>query len=214
MSALDIAVDVAHRLDEYPDTRPEWVQNLPYANDPDASYYRALFHWASTLLPARVLEVGTDRGWSAAHISAGSPGAAITTVDMRPESVVAVRSMPLSNVLPLTMKSCDAYVHVSSRGPFDMLFIDANHTFNDAYGEYSMFRPLVVDGGLILFDDVGLEMAGDEMGVFWDYVLDRKARLDHLHHTGFGICEVDHSVTIPPWRNVIEEATRRILSHQ
>ena len=212
MSTLDIATSIAHSLNEIEDTRPQWVKDLPHADDPSAMYYRALFEWARHFQPSRILEIGTDRGWSAAHFAAGAPGCTVITLDIRPESSDFILAFPIRNIIPITMSSATAVQHVMSFQPFDILYVDGNHTFNQAYGEYSSYRPLVRNGGLIMFDDLALDMRGDEMGVFWDHVLDRKARLDHLHHTGFGICEVDSSIVIPPWRNVIEEATRRILN--
>jgi predicted O-methyltransferase YrrM len=214
MTDLDDAITIARSLETIEDTRPEWLRRLPHADDPQALYYRALYEWTRKFQPARILEIGTDRGWSAAHMAAGAPHSSVVTLDIRPESADFVRALPIANIVPLTMSSSMAAQHVMSFHPFDMLYIDANHTFNEAYGEYTAYRPVLRDGALIVFDDLALDMLGDEMGVFWAHVLDPKARLDHLHHTGFGICQVNTSIHVPPWRDIIEGATRRILGYQ
>jgi predicted O-methyltransferase YrrM len=210
MSWLDTAVEVARNLAQLPDERPEWLKALPHANDQGAMYFRALYEWAHALQPKSILEIGTDRGWSAANIAAGALSSTVVTLDIRADSAGFVREFPVDNIVPITMNSSVAADHVVSFHPFDMLFVDGNHTFNQAYGEYVLYRPLMREGALILFDDLALDMDGDEMGVFWDHVLDRKERVDHLHHSGFGICEVSHGTQIPPWRAVIYEASRRI----
>lgn len=210
MSHLDTAVEIAQGLDDFPDSRPAWLRAMPHATDPEAMYYRALYEWSVALQPTKILEIGTDRGWSAANIAAGSPLSTVVTLDILPQGADHVSALPIDNIVALTMNSSMAAEHVVGFAPFDMIFVDGNHTFNQAYGEYTTYRPFVRDGALILFDDLALDMAGDEMGVFWDHVLDRKRRLDELHHTGFGICEVDRAIQIPPWKEIIQEATRRI----
>jgi predicted O-methyltransferase YrrM len=207
VSDLDEAVRVARSLDEIPDTRPRWLLDLPHANDPAARYFRALYEIARALGPKAVLEIGTDRGWSAAAMAAGSEECRLVTLDINPESADFVARLPTRNITALTLNSGVAFEHVLRFAPFDWLFVDGNHTFNQAFGEYALYRPLVRDGGLILFDDVGLQMAGDEMGVLWEIIIDRKERLDHLHHTGFGICEVQKALTLPPWEDVIGRAS-------
>lgn len=207
--SLAKAVEISRAL-ERPDVRPDWLRVLPHAQDADSLYYRALFEWARSLAPGSILEIGTDRGWSAAHLAAGAPHAHIATMDLRLESAQWVAQLPVTNITSVTANSADASA-VSKWAPFDMVFVDGNHTFNQAYGEYALYRPMTKVGGLILFDDLALDMKGDEMGVFWDLVVDEKVRLDHLHHTGFGICEVGER-HLPPWQSVIGEATRRMSS--
>jgi predicted O-methyltransferase YrrM len=214
VSDLDRAVQVAGSLEEIPDTRPGWLLALPHASDPAARYFRALYEIARVLEPKSILEIGTDRGWSAASMAAGSEGAHVVTIDINPESAEFVARLPIGGITALTLNSGVAFEHVRRFAPFDWAFVDGNHTFNQTFGEYALYRPLVRTGGLMLFDDLALDMAGDEMGVFWEMVVDRKERVDRLHHTGFGVCEVDHAVSLPPWEQVIASASEMMRARR
>jgi predicted O-methyltransferase YrrM len=89
-------------------------------------------------------------------------------------------------------------------GPYDLLYIDALHDFNHAYGEYVLYREFVVDGGMIFFDDLDLDMATGDMQILWDHVVDPKSKLPGLHVTGFGVAVKDPAVRPRPWQEVID----------
>lgn len=179
--------------------------------EPTTPYYRFLARLA--LDAERCLEIGTYRGSSAAHLAAS--GASVVTIDVNPDAARVVNEFADLCITPITANSGfvlgdpAAAAKIHALAPYDILYIDGDHTFNSAYGDYVRFWPLVREGGVIVFDDIKLGMAGDEMRVFWDRVVDPKIELDALHETGFGAA-IRGSVPPPPWEDVINDATREI----
>lgn len=204
------------------DTRPLWLKEMPHACDPQARYYLYLYQLIARLgPPLDCVEIGTYIGTSAAHLAVrngeeGGRGGLVVTIDINPDAARQVlRRVPahdcLAQIATITDDSTYAWDRARVRClGYDVLYVDGNHTFNQAYGEYYLYRQLLKPGGVMLFDDVGLQMATNEMEVFWDFVVDPKARLDYLHHTGFGIAVKDPAVEVLPWKAVIKEAERRM----
>jgi predicted O-methyltransferase YrrM len=174
------------------DTRPPWLQAMPSASDTTALYYRFFHHLTQQKGPLQVLEIGTYYGSSACHFAYADLISFVRTIDCDPgaritlEQIAAERS--LMNVEAITS---DSLVWAYEAGAahvrrYDVLFIDGLHQAAQVNAEYEAYRPLVRDDGLIFFDDIDL---GD-MDRFWRAVLDPKIRLDDLHYTGFGCCQV------------------------
>lgn len=184
------------------DRRGPWLEGLRDAHEP---YYRFLHELVLRLHPLTILEIGTYVGVSAAHMAYDNHGGRVVTVDINPDAKRWADLLRLPNLLALTSNSSQAVPLVEGYGPFDVLYIDGLHNFNQTYGEYVLYRPLVREGGLIIFDDVALPMATNEMEVFWRFVTDPKLRVDALHHTGFGVA-IKTGAPPPPWEAVIGEA--------
>ena len=194
------------------DNRPQYLRALPDAYEP---YYRLLYELGKAG-KQNILEIGTYRGTSAAHLAAGQ-GNLVTTVNINPDAARCVRELNLLGIASITSDSGEygKRLHAGMVAPeYDILFIDGLHNFNQTYGEYELFRPFVKPGGIILIDDVDLGMDGDEMNVFWEYVIDPKFRCDTMHATGFGICVKDPASTVPSWKSVIAPATEKIRARQ
>lgn len=183
--------------------------------EPVAPYYCFLARLAEHAKSC--LEIGTYRGSSAAHLAAF--GAAVITIDVNPDAARCVREIGIDRITPITANSGFVLqdpveaAKIRALAPYDILYIDGDHTFNSAYGDYARFWPFVREGGVIVFDDIRLGMAGDEMRIFWDHVVDPKVELNALHETGFGAA-IRGSMPPPPWENVITDATRRIEQAQ
>ena len=216
-AGLSDIVELAKALPSMEDRRPGWLRALArVAGDPP--YYRLLHEIGLRFRPRRVLEIGTYEGVSAAHLAA-DPGTLVVTVDVVPAATEKARAIGLQNVRAIAHDSVSLGAKIS-RGefpiavPFDLLFVDGESNFNQAYGEYMAFRPLMAPGGVVLFDDIRLPMETREMDVFWDYVVDPKAELPGMHKTGFGACEVDPVRRLPPWEEVIGRASARWLGKE
>lgn len=207
---LEQVQETAERIRTSPDERPERLLALYGARDPNNLYYR-LFHALSSLSgAAQVIEIGTYVGVSAAHLAI-NPLVQVLTIDCNPDAKRQAESLGFQNIKAITDDSV-RYGKTLPKEPWiDLLFVDGNHTFNQAYGEYETFRPCMTQGGLIFFDDIRLPMATREMDVFWETVPDRKAELHGMHHTGIGVSVVDHAVKVRPWTEVIVDASRRFL---
>lgn len=185
-----------------------------HIREPVTSYYRFLARLA--LHAERCLEIGTYQGSSAAHLAAFD--ARVITIDVNPDAARIVSEFASAQGLRITPITANSgfvlqdpveAAKIHAIAPYDILYIDGDHTFNSAYGDYVRFWPLVREGGIMVFDDIKLGMAGDEMHVFWNRIIDPKVELDALHETGFGAA-IRGSVPPPPWKAVIADVTREI----
>ncbi len=115
--------------------------------------------------PQAVLEIGTASGGSLYHwLTNAQPGATIVTIDLpnpdyppndhlypnwTPENVNGYQIRGDSTD-PGTIQAAAEY------GPYQWLFIDANHTYEATRADYDNYSPLVSPGGLILLHDIAL----------------------------------------------------------
>lgn len=197
MKFFEAACALAEDIIKLQDSRTSMLRSLRDAEHPTCPYYRFFQELIWHFSPIDVLEIGTFVGTSAAHFAWGnclnrrdgsSLWGRVVTIDINPDAKRCVAELALSNIQPLTGDSLG--IDWFKEPTFDVLFVDGEHTFNRAYQEYIFYRSLVRHGGLMIFDDVGLEMDGDEMNVFWDMIPEPKCRVDHLHpNVGFGLVE-------------------------
>jgi predicted O-methyltransferase YrrM len=227
MNLFDIEVlaaattrDAIHR--KHLDDRPTWLKEMASGGDLTACYYPFFYQLCKTKGPLKVLEIGTYRGTSIAHFAEGSRAggydAVAVTIDIEADAKRIVDAELVEghklNIVPITTSSTFGVPLAEEYAPFDVLFIDGLHNFNQAYGEYYLYRPLVRDGGMIFFDDLSLDMATKEMQVLWEFIPDEKARLDMLHYTGFGVALKTPGVEVPEWFHIIKRATKRMQELQ
>jgi predicted O-methyltransferase YrrM len=179
------------------DGRPAWAveaQKRYCGSDSPYDYYRVLHQVARKYRPALTLEIGTDRGISAAAIATGNPAGQVITLDVNPQSVKDVQAMPLPNVQAFT---CDSlafdYKAMKGETPIDLLYIDGDHTFWRAYTEYYTNRKFMRTGGIVIVDD----LLYPELKRMWDAIPDEKVELHRAHNTGFGAARVNLSVKAP-----------------
>jgi predicted O-methyltransferase YrrM len=203
LPTLDAVVSLAASLATIPDRRPDWLRGLHEATAASSLYYRLFYELTSFYGPLDVIEIGTYVGTSIAHLAAG--GGRAVTVDHNPDAArqVAAHVRPhLANVEAFTADSGE-FARLNPAGlnilGIDILFIDGNHTWAQAYGEYIAYRPFLRHGGLIFFDDIHLPMATREMDVFFDMIPDPRRDLPGMHHTGLGVAKVDHTIVPPSW---------------
>ncbi len=128
--------------------------------------------------PSRVLEIGTASGGTLFHwLQDATAGATVVTVDLAephyessehlyedwtPAGVTCVQVRGSSHD-PETLEACRAL------GPFEWLFIDGAHTYEDAKMDWDDYRALCVSGAQVLFHDIGLHRVyedGTEAGVW------------------------------------------------
>ena len=202
--SLEDLKSLAEALSGIPDDRPRWLAEMPSASDEGqtqfARYYRFFHEFVKRFSPTSVLEVGTYKGSSAAHLALAAPACRVLTLDVDPEATRLVRAVAgergLTNLTAIVRPSSDALFGEAERlAPFDVLFIDAVHDFENCYGDYLRYRPLVNPGGIIFFDDVRIDR---QMEAAWSCIADPKVELPSLHYTGFGACKLDPMVTPRP----------------
>lgn len=69
----------------------------------------------------------------------------------------------------------------------DLLFIDAEHTYNHVKKELDLYIPRLKPGTLVLMDDIKME----ELYPLWVSIVYPKLDLGTLHHSGFGMFVVE-----------------------
>ena len=184
-STLAELVRLARELPSMPDTRPQWLKPLVDEPIERTLYYRFLFEYAKRRRPAVMIETGTFRGHSAAHLAAGNPEGRVVTIDHDPEAAARVRAMNLANVTPVTGDSLAVFHNVRDLVPeVDLLFLDSSMKFPHAHEEREAYSTLVRPGCPILLDDIFIN---PDMEKTWSLVPPEKAEANGLHYKGFGI---------------------------
>lgn len=152
----------------------------PDAREKDEPYYRFLYLLAQTYQPKVIVELGTYIGTSARCLSLGAPEAQVITYDVNPAAAEHLAGE--ERIEARTENACYA---MYKGEPIDLLYIDADHSFNTTMGEWERWLPHVRPGGLIVVDDTDLD---DEMRRFMDHVRNYYhfdvLDLPGLHHTG------------------------------
>lgn len=188
MNALERAAALAAVMGSRPDPRPVWLLGLPLVGSPSL-YYRLMYELAAELRPRLALEVGTYDGAGACHLAAGCPETRVVTVDVDPAASERCRAAAaaggLRNVEAVTLRSDapELLELLAARGPVDLLFVDGDHSYEAALGDYRRLLPLCRPGALVLLDDVDLD---DGMRRFWSEVAEPKRALPGMHYMGFG----------------------------
>lgn len=103
-----------------------------------------------------VLEIGCDVGNSTTALLLGTDqdGGFVTSVDINPK---CVDNFPDSNhwrFIHGNSRALEVQSMVRRAGPFDLLYIDGDHSYNGARGDIEVYGEMVRPGGLILVHDV------------------------------------------------------------
>lgn len=163
--------------------------SLPTLHNPDNNpYYGFLYHVVNHYRPKCVLEIGTDKGDSAAHMAAGCADTTVITVDQAASDTITERLRPFPNAVFCHWNVNDVEGlprYLREFGEFDIFFQDGEHSGSQVSGEWAHYVPLVRSGGLIIMDDISLPDCG--IREFWDAIAWPKLELPHLHRTGFGV---------------------------
>lgn len=164
------------------DDRPQILKDLTAAAPTTELYNKFLYQLSKKLKPQNILETGTDRGRSAAHLALGNPDAVVVTIDIDPACKANVDSLKIRNIVSVAGNSLE-YVSGIPDYSIELLFLDSLHTYEHTIAEWHAFRPKVAPGGLVFFDDIHLDPG---MERFWSEVEGEKVDLSPLHYSGFG----------------------------
>lgn len=102
-----------------------------------------------------ILELGTCTGFTTYHILKalyGKQGARIVTVDFRPAHDPVFFSEFCSILTHVNGKTPECLQDIV--GPFDLVFVDSDHSVEHTSRELDALMPLTVPGSVILFHDV------------------------------------------------------------
>ena len=151
------------------DDRPENMKRL--IRRPNSFHYYKLFvHLARDTDPQLIVELGTNQGVGALHFRYGNKTAKIITVDIKRTEKITnrLRDHDIIGVI----SDATEYANFVDDKSVDILFIDANHLYEDVKADTAAWIPKMAPGGIILWDDIWLKEypLGVETGMrrFWD----------------------------------------------
>ena len=112
--------------------------------------------------PSSVLEIGTYHGGTLYHwLQNAEPGTRLVSVD---SYAVGVDNRHLYDEwvpdgVELHVLVGDSHVvetveEVIQHAPFDWIFIDAGHYYNEVLADWRLYGPMAADGGTVLFHDI------------------------------------------------------------
>lgn len=91
-----------------------------------------------------------------------------------------------ANFPNIVMVNADSIEYASEfKGEIDLLFIDADHTYDNTMGNYLAWKQFVRNGGIICFDDTNCPSEFPEL-LRIPLELEGFIPLNELHHSGFG----------------------------
>jgi cephalosporin hydroxylase len=161
------------------------------------------------LRPERALEIGTARGGTLLFLTRlASPRATIVSVDL-PGGMFGrgynarrrwfyqrfARRHQRLHLLEGDSHSAEIFERVRAAfagQALDFLFIDGDHRYDGVKRDFEMYRPLVREGGLIVFHDIvdGIFEAVGGVPRFWREIKPRYRHLEMIndpHQGGYGI---------------------------
>lgn len=109
--------------------------------------------------PLRVLEIGTDAGGTLYHwLRNATWGALVVAVDDHHwnERLYDGWCPPEVTVVPVHGRSNNTAVaaDVGAFGPFDWVFIDADHTYQAVTDDWNTYRPMCAKDAVVCFHDI------------------------------------------------------------
>jgi len=106
-----------------------------------------------------ILEIGTGLGKSTVHLALGSKEVNrgnIYTIDINeyPETKLNFNKFNVQDwIIPI--KGVSWEISASWDTPIRLFYIDGSHKYEDVTKDYKSFYPFIVEGGIIIFHDIG-----------------------------------------------------------
>jgi protein-L-isoaspartate O-methyltransferase len=110
---------------------------------------------ARCLKPRRVLEVGCYRGYTTRLLAEHTPpDTKIVAFDREPRHGEAYRDTPLAAKIERRIGSVSpAAFEMDAPGSYDLIFLDADHTYEAVKYDTEVLLPLVAPGGIFVWHD-------------------------------------------------------------
>lgn len=160
-----------------------------YSKNAGHTYYLYLNALVAMLKPKKVLELGTDIGRSAAFMMTALPeNGRLITVEIGTHErtdLIPWKDDPRLIIIQGDDLDLSIYKGIDLEG-VDLLFIDAEHTYDHVSREWNLYRRFLNPGAVVALDDIHLNPG---MERFWRELSCPKAVAgDGVHFSGFGIC--------------------------
>lgn len=118
--------------------------------------------------PQRVLEIGTEDGGTLYHwLQNAKPGTKVISVDIEDHEVPWMEWNPddVDCELIIADSHSEATVKkVASEGPFDWVFIDGSHIYEEVAEDWLTYRDLCTPQAIVLLHDIALKRSYPETG--------------------------------------------------
>jgi len=155
---------IAEAANEEAATGDDWLDNVydnvvPSIIGHTSPYYGLFYILADTLKPGLVVELGSWRGYAAAHFAVGNPNGEVVTIDIHKDDQVAHKiaqeiAQRYDNLDFIHAWTWDASERVAEYGPIDILFIDSWHHYEHIMREWALYEPLLAPNALVIVDDI------------------------------------------------------------
>jgi len=158
------------------------------------------------LKPSKIIEIGSLYGWTLQHyIHYSQEGSTVLSIDLPVRNFVGPQDWRVAkqednykNVWPTWAKAnktklylipdssqkqqtLDKTKEIFKDEQIDFLFIDGDHTYNGVKKDYEMYSPLVRNGGIIAFHDIGENEEGG-VHVLWDEIKHTRSSYKEFLH--------------------------------
>lgn len=146
-----------------------------------------------TRAPLAVLEIGGYQGGSLYHwLQNAVPGALVVSIDDRLDYRERCKEWtPLGvNVVTIRGNSGDAAVvqHAASLGPYEWIFIDADHHDRAVRADWLHYSPMATDDGAVVLHDISETSDPTiEVAPFWHELVSAYQTVEYAEPDGFGI---------------------------
>jgi len=114
-----------------------------------------LLKLAACSKPKRLMEVGSFRGYTALYLAQHTTeDAKIVTVDQYPDHGEAYRDLPLAKKIERRVgKTSPELFATDPPGSYDLIFIDADHSYAGVKHDTELMLPLVAHNGFLVWHD-------------------------------------------------------------
>jgi predicted O-methyltransferase YrrM len=105
--------------------------------------------------PKKLMEVGSFRGYTALYMAQHiSPDAKIVTIDRYPDHGEAYLNTPYASMIERRVGETNPEMFQQDvPGSYDLIFIDADHSYSGVKNDTELILPLVSQNGFILWHD-------------------------------------------------------------
>lgn len=171
-------------------------QYIAYQHNHGHTYYQFLNKLVRRVQPKKILELGTSIGRSSLFMMTALPEtSSLVTVDIGSFLRSDLAGFAWDKRLTIVFgNDLEKSVFSQIGNGFDFLFIDSEHDIVHLNPEWEMYKKLLVDGAIVVMDDIKLNQGMIE---FWDNLPYEKVDTGtDLHFSGFGLFRyTNHSLT-------------------